>query len=96
VAHKYNDFYIINLKGQNKLDKIKPIFDPINRKVSKIEIFLTLNNFDEGDLETLLLSSLDKERYTPQNSFMYKNKKYRDTGLWDLSQDEFKKILKRG
>jgi len=165
--YRYNDFYIINLKGQNKLENVKPIFEPINRKVlkvgvlqdadddfeksqnillkfkeeleidnSKIELFLTPNNRDKGDLETLLLSSLEKEKipqlqcfqeykncleknidittkamnkgelyaytmfsqngkekYTPQNSFMYKNKKYRDTGLWDLSRDEFSEII---
>jgi len=109
---------------------------PIDK--SKIECFLTPNNKDIGDLETLLLSTLDKENipqlkcfqtykdcldehidittkamdkaelhaytmfardgkktYTPKESFMYKpNKRYNDTGLWDLSKDEFQPLIK--
>ena len=105
---------------------------------SKIECFLTPNHKDLGDLETLLLSTLDKENipqlkcfqtykdcldkhidtttkamdkaelhaytmfakegkktYTPKDSFMYKpNKRYNDTGLWDLSKDEFQPLIK--
>jgi len=105
---------------------------------SKIEYFLTPNNKDLGDLETLLLLTLDKENipqlkcfqtykdcldkhidittkamdkaelhaytmfardgkktYTPKDSFMYKpNKRYNDTGLWDLSKDEFQPLIK--
>ena len=103
----------------------------------KIECFLTPNNEDLGDLEILLLSTLDKETipqlqcfqtykdclaadidittkamdkaelhaytifakdgkkiYTPKDSFMYKpNKRYNDTGLWDLSKDEFRPLI---
>lgn len=102
---------------------------------SKVTYFLTPNNKDLGDLETLLLSSVQKNNivqcfadykkcltdaqdiyekalskgqvyaYTmysqsgenlhkPQNSFMYKyDSHYKDTGLWDLSKDEFKPII---
>ncbi len=110
-----------------------------NSKINpyKIKYFLTPNNKDLGDLETMLLSTLDKKnipqlicfeeykkclsknidiekkamdkaelyaytmfaedgkkKYTPQDSFMYKpNKRYNDTGLWDLDKGEFKSII---
>ncbi len=122
---------------QDSLDAIK--LDIKNSKIepSKIECFLTPNHKDLGDLETLLLSTLDKENipqlkcfqtykdclekhidittkamdkaelhaytmfakdgkktYTPKDSFMYKpNKRYNDTGLWNLSKDEFQPLI---
>lgn len=89
-TYKYNDLYIINLKGkdnleytltnilkplENKISKISIIQDADNdfetslknvkttiknSKISKIEIpiYLTPNNKNNGDLETLLLSTL--------------------------------------
>ncbi len=120
------------------LDAIKLDIENSHIEPSKIECFLTPNNKDIGDLETLLLSTLDKENipqlkcfqtykdcleqhidittkamdkaelhayrmfakdgkktYTPKDSFMYKpNKRYNDTGLWDLSKDEFQPLIK--
>jgi len=119
------------------LDVIKLDVKNSEIELSKIEYFLTPNNKDLGDLETLLLSTLDKENipqlkcfqtykdclgkhidistkamdkaelhaytmfakngkktYTPKDSFMYKpNKRYDDTGLWDLSKDEFQPLI---
>jgi len=118
-------------------DAIKLDIDNSEIEPSKIECFLTPNHKDVGDLETLLLSTLDKENipqlkcfkaykdclnkhidtttkamdkaelhaytmfakegkktYTPKDSFMYKpNKRYNDTGLWDLSKDEFQPLI---
>jgi len=122
---------------KNSLDAIKLDIDNSKIEPSKIKCFLTPNNKDLGDLETLLLSTLDKENipqlkcfktykdcldkhidtttkamdkaelhaytmfakegkktYTPKDSFMYKpNKRYNDTGLWDLSKDEFQPLI---
>jgi len=119
------------------LDAIKLDVENSQIELSKIECFLTPNHKDLGDLETLLLSTLDKEKipqlkcfqaykdcldkhidtttkamdkaelhaytmfardgkktYTPKDSFMYKpNKRYNDTGLWDLSKDEFQPLI---
>lgn len=122
---------------ENSLDAIKLDIKNSQIEPSKIECFLTPNHKDLGDLETLLLSTLDKENipqlkcfqtykdcldehidtttkamdkaelhaytmfakngkktYTPKDSFMYKpNKRYNDTGLWDLSKDEFQPLI---
>jgi hypothetical protein len=100
---------------------------------SKIQYFLTPNNKDLGDLETLLLSTVQdnnivkcfadykkclqkgheiypkalnkgqvysytmysqsgKDLYKPQDSFI--SKKNEDTGLWDLTKQEFQPIIK--
>ena len=88
--YKYNDFYIIDTKGQDKLEyTLSKILAPVVPKINKIaiiqdvdddfkqstqkidealkeaqinkekvEYFLTPNNKDNGDLETLLLSTL--------------------------------------
>ena len=165
----FNDLVIINLEGQDKLNKVlsflkteeneiekmgilqdadtsfQDSLDAIKLEIenseidkSKIEYFLTPNNKDVGDLETLLLSTLNKEKipqlqcfqtykdclnkhidiktkamdkaelysytmfakdgkktYIPKDSFMYKpNKRYNDTGLWDLSKDEFQPLIR--
>ncbi|KIM07108.1 MAG: hypothetical protein KU29_07490 [Sulfurovum sp. FS06-10] len=118
-------------------DEIKKEIKNSEIDESKITYFLTPNHKDLGDLETLLLSTLDKENipqlkcfqfykeclaqhidigtkamdkaelhaytmfakdgkkmYIPKDSFMYKpNKKYNDTGLWDLSKKEFEPII---
>ena len=157
---------IINLNGENKLEKaLVDILKPMERKIKTIGIltdadknfekskkevrdaierseidedkfvcFLTPNNRDLGNLETLLLSSLDREaipqlqcfqaykqcltneiediekraidkheveayikfsekprnRNQAQFSFIDSNG---DTGLWDLSKDEFTPII---
>ncbi|MEA3498612.1 MAG: DUF3226 domain-containing protein [Campylobacterota bacterium] len=87
--YKFNDFIIINLKGQDNLenelnylkdeeveieqifiiqdadddfskslDSIVDVVDKSNIDDSKIKYFLTPNNKDTGDLETLLLSTI--------------------------------------
>jgi len=89
-TYRFNDLYIINIKGQDKLlytlenlikpneikiEKLAIIQDAdsdfeaskekINQAIKKakitkeVEIFLTPNNQDLGDLETLLLSTLE-------------------------------------
>jgi len=122
---------------QESFNAIKLEVENSHIEPSKIFCFLTPNNKDLGDLETLLLSTLDKENipqlkcfqtykdcldehidittkamdkaelhaytmfakdgkkiYTPKDSFMYKpNKRYNDTGLWDLSKDEFRPLI---
>jgi hypothetical protein len=41
-----------------------------------------------------MFSKSGKKRYIPKDSFIYKpNKKYNDTGLWDLSKDEFQPLV---
>jgi hypothetical protein len=166
--YKFNDLTIINIQGQNNLEKALSIIQQDigeikkigiiqdadnnfveskenieiainNSKIdkNKISYFLTPNNADVGNLETLLLSTLEtneipqlkcftdyknclgknldlatkamdkaelysytmffengKNRYTPQNSFMYKkNKKYLDIGLWNINKIEFKQFI---
>lgn len=166
--YTFNDFIIVNLKGEKNLDKELKFLKTEEMEISTIGIlqdadkeiekskeyveneikiseidekkiirFYTPNDKDLGNLETLLLSTLDKENkpqlkcfqaykeclnehidintkemdkaelyaytmfakngkknYTPQDSFMYKpNKKYNDTGLWDLSKKEFEPII---
>jgi|GEM_PF-1735451 len=93
-TYRYNDLHIINIKGQNKLERalellIKPIEIKIDKLAilqdadndfisslksiedairntqldkSKIEIFLTPNHQGLGDLETLLLSTLEQDK----------------------------------
>jgi hypothetical protein len=166
--YTFNNFIIVNLKGEKNLDKglkflkteemeiltigilqdadkdMKKSKQYVEDEIAKSEIdknkftyFLTPDNQELGNLETLLLSTLDKENipqlkcfqsykkclnehinidtkemdkgelyaytmfaktgkknYTPQDSFMHKpNKKYNDTGLWDLSKKEFEPII---
>jgi len=161
-----SDLRIINLNGQDKLEKaLIEILKPMERKIKSVGIlidadknfekskkfvenaiknseisnnkilsFLTPNNEELGNLETLLLSSLDKENISqlkcfktykecllkdienieqraidkheveayikfsekPRNrnqaQFSFIDEKG-DTGLWDLSKDEFKPII---
>jgi hypothetical protein len=119
------------------LEAMKHSVEEAKLNTDKIKYFLTPNHKDLGDLETLLLSTLDKKNipqlkcfqeyksclsqkidlntkamdkgelyaytmfakdgkksYIPKDSFMYKpNKKYRDTGLWNLEKDEFKPLI---
>jgi len=88
-VYKYNDLYIINMDGENNLEKELKLLKPKEIEISKIYIiqdadkipgdsqnyieeeikkssinrdkiktFLTPNNKDKGDLETLLLSTI--------------------------------------
>jgi hypothetical protein len=122
---------------ETSLQAMKSSVEEAKLNTDKIKYFLTPNDKDLGDLETLLLSTLDKENipqlkcfqnykdclsqkidldtkamdkgelyaytmfakngkksYIPKDSFMFKpNKKYQDTGLWDLEKEAFEPIV---
>lgn len=127
-----NDFSLSLDTIKNAIDNSGIDEHKINREQ---DIFLMPDNKNIGDLETLLLSTIEgttivncfdsykqclqsdqeihpkalnkgqvyaytmysqsgKNLYKPQDSFMHKkNKKYQDTGLWDINKDEFKPIV---
>jgi len=58
-------------------------------------IDITTKAMDKAELHAYTMFAKEgKKTYTPKDSFMYKpNKKYNDTGLWDLSKEEFQPLI---